>query len=333
MDKPNGIGTVGDALAQAQLRCEVLPRQQACMRWANLTFSGMPSTTFSPSQELCDKIWSDFGSFVLPHQVSEDGPKGGMLVEEELHDLDLGASSAQSLGAERWFFWGWFSRRRRTTETTTTTATTTTTTATTFTTTSTATTTTSTTTTTLVISHFCDRKRCNAEWGQHRLGNYHYIDNTAQHFKQELYSDGPFYTSFYVYEDFNWFFDNFVTTHAYTYQWGESLGGHAVVLVGWSGSCTCHEATGPSISRRRRTAVGPCWELRNSWGTGWADGGYFRMGLDMLTGPEGAHVHIASAAGDRVHSRRHASILQRAAASGPSTPGPAVRIDGGRFQR
>ncbi|CAE7584855.1 ETFDH [Symbiodinium sp. CCMP2456] len=61
---------------------------------------------------------------------------------------------------------------------------------------------------------------------------YHYIVNQKDVFKMEIYNDGPFYTSYYVYEDFTWFFQ-FWPEHGYNYQWGAMQGGHAVVLIGW----------------------------------------------------------------------------------------------------
>jgi len=190
------------------------------------------------------------------------------------------------------------------------------------------------------IESDCDRKRCSAEPKTHTLTNYHYISNTRDAFRSELYNDGPFYTSYHVYEDFTWFFNNY-PKEAYNLQWGQNMGGHAVVIIGWEASCTYHDgdysassgallaSTGGDASgagsrssgarrlmraraalhrqharaSRRRTSTGPCWHLRNTWGAEWADGGYFRMHEDMLTGPEGKSLHIASAAGDGVESR------------------------------
>lgn len=154
----------------------------------------------------------------------------------------------------------------------------------------------------------CSRDRCLAEPQPHKATRYHYIVNQKDVFKMEIYNDGPFYTSYYVYEDFTWFFQ-FWPEHGYNYQWGAMQGGHAVVLVGWESSCQYH---GDKIaipgdndpvqrspgSSRRRQSTGECWHLRNTWGDEWGDKGYFRFLDDMLTGPPGYHLHIASAAAD-----------------------------------
>lgn len=182
----------------------------------------------------------------------------------------------------------------------------------------------------------CDRSRCPAAPAPHHLTSYHYLWNTVADFMQELYLYGPIYTSFYVYEDFTWFFSLF-PQDGYTKQWGNQLGGHAVSVVGWDGNCTYHDGTSlaelepeqpePPLEQpeeqeldlepepmaelethdrlrvradtsRRRTARGSCWILRNTWGDQWGDAGYFKMQMDMLTGPDGVNLHIASAAGE-----------------------------------
>jgi len=48
--------------------------------------------------------------------------------------------------------------------------------------------------------------------------------------------------------------------------------------------------------RRRRHATGDCLYLRNSWGSGWGDGGYFRLRGDNLGG-----VSLTAYAGDGPH--------------------------------
>jgi hypothetical protein len=88
----------------------------------------------------------------------------------------------------------------------------------------------------------CNRARCGTNTGVHYSSQYHYVRNTVDTFKTELYQYGPFYTSFHVPEDFTWFY-HFWPDHGYTHQWGaKTLGGHAAVLVGWEGDCEYHQA-------------------------------------------------------------------------------------------
>jgi len=200
----------------------------------------------------------------------------------------------------------------------------------------------------------CDRNRCHSDPDPHHTTDFHYMWNYKDTFKWELYNFGPFYTSFYVYEDFTWFFENF-PTEGYNYQWGGQMGGHAVVAIGWEANCDYHVGTSllqtaeqgeeeamkkpfvfkpsrrppdgeragilleeeadasadhryerlrrrASSDSRRRTAQGECWLLRNTWGAEWGDSGYFRMRDAMLTGADGTHLHIASAAADGPYS-------------------------------
>lgn len=260
----------------------------------------------------------------------------------------------------------------------------------------------------------CDPNRCSAEPHPHKVTSFHYIWNTKDAFKQELYSEGPFYTSFYVYEDFPWFFRYF-PTHGYARSWGiMMLGGHSSVLVGWNNDCVVHntpvsplleniatqgsaveqstqlhsdsganqraqrafeegedeedqllQLNAPSLleltpdshyvhvhGKRRKvrrkhdrtqrhraarkmhqpsdespgwrpagTAIGECWLLRNTWGDRWADEGYFRVAESQLTGPEGTHLHIASAAADGPLSAVATSAKTTSATPSPS-PSP-----------
>eukprot|EP00928_Gymnodinium_smaydae_P014360 TRINITY_DN15241_c0_g1_i2.p1 TRINITY_DN15241_c0_g1~~TRINITY_DN15241_c0_g1_i2.p1 ORF type:complete len:303 (-),score=71.14 TRINITY_DN15241_c0_g1_i2:123-983(-) len=81
-----------------------------------------------------------------------------------------------------------------------------------------------------------------------------------------------------------------------------------------------------SDPRALATTIGECWVMRNTWGDRWADGGYFRMATDQLTGPEGLHVHIASAAADGPHSApRGAARNGQAASDASSAPGSPGR--------
>lgn len=69
---------------------------------------------------------------------------------------------------------------------------------------------------------------------------------------------GPVPCGFDVYDDFR-FYDGGI----YAYVEGEKLGGHAVIIVGW-------EDEDDEYPYGR-------WIVKNSWGTGWGEDGYFRI--------------------------------------------------------
>lgn len=73
--------------------------------------------------------------------------------------------------------------------------------------------------------------------------------------KDWIATKGPLVSCFTVYEDFYYY-----RSGVYQHLSGNSLGGHCVVGVGYS------EAE-------------RCWIMRNSWGPGWGEGGYFRIGF------------------------------------------------------
>jgi hypothetical protein len=81
--------------------------------------------------------------------------------------------------------------------------------------------------------------------------------------KQAL-QNGPLIASMTVYEDFMYY-----TGGVYKHVTGDVAGGHAVSIVGWSDA-------------------DQAWIVRNSWGTGWGEAGYFRIawGDDSGVGEE-----------------------------------------------
>ena len=81
-----------------------------------------------------------------------------------------------------------------------------------------------------------------------RLSNYNEI-------MVSLLADGPVQTGFYVHEDFLYYVGGI-----YHKVYGTSLGGHAVLIVGY-GSMNNHDY----------------WIVRNSWGSDWGENGYFRI--------------------------------------------------------
>lgn len=71
----------------------------------------------------------------------------------------------------------------------------------------------------------------------------------------DIMTNGPVETAFSVYEDFEEY-----TGGIYKHTYGEYLGGHAVMIVGWG------EENGTKY-----------WIVQNSWGTSWGEGGFFRI--------------------------------------------------------
>ena len=78
-------------------------------------------------------------------------------------------------------------------------------------------------------------------------------------FQMELMNNGPLQASFELYDDFGPFFQQ-NPKGVYTEATGNPIGGHCVKLMGWG----VQDNT-------------PFWLFANSWGSSFADGGYFRM--------------------------------------------------------
>jgi len=78
--------------------------------------------------------------------------------------------------------------------------------------------------------------------------------------KSAIYAYGPSMVAFRVFEDFDYY-----TTGVYSHVWGEYLGDHAVLAVGWDD-------------------YDQALIIKNSWGPDWGEDGYFRIAYSELLG-------------------------------------------------
>jgi C1A family cysteine protease len=110
---------------------------------------------------------------------------------------------------------------------------------------------------------------------------------SPQAMKQWISTRGSVIACFIVYQDFYAY-----RSGVYRHVMGDEVAGHCVEVIGYD------DAAG-------------CWICKNSWGTGWGDGGYFRIaygqsGIESYHGPYGV-------SGVRVH--QHAGRVDHVAVS------------------
>ena len=88
----------------------------------------------------------------------------------------------------------------------------------------------------------------------YRAKHFYGVENNIDYIKHEIYRWGPVSAGFRVYTNFYTF-----NPKLETYEWDKQepqVGGHAVVIVGWTEDS---------------------WIIRNTWGEKWGDNGYFYM--------------------------------------------------------
>jgi C1A family cysteine protease len=86
---------------------------------------------------------------------------------------------------------------------------------------------------------------------------------TVSNIKNALFTYGPLVTTMAVYADFFSY-----QSGIYSYTSGAYQGGHGVLIVGYT-----DDSTAPG---------GGYFLVKNSWGTGWGEAGYFRIGYSEL---------------------------------------------------
>jgi C1A family cysteine protease len=111
-----------------------------------------------------------------------------------------------------------------------------------------------------------DSGTCPASWDQkanlYKIGSWGSVKDNVKAIKTALAKYGPLPTTFMVYEDFMHY-----KSGIYTFSGqGKELGGHAVVIVGYNDA--------------ERYFI-----VKNSWGTGWGENGYFRIDYSAMKKP------------------------------------------------
>jgi C1A family cysteine protease len=116
----------------------------------------------------------------------------------------------------------------------------------------------------------CNLACANWQDGAYRIDGWSYVSSgsppTADALKNAIYTNGPVIAVFDVYNDFFSYHSG-----VYSYVSGSLAGGHAVLIVGWDDDPPEHI---------------PCFIVKNSWGAGWGESGYFRIAYIELTGDD-----------------------------------------------
>jgi C1A family cysteine protease len=107
-------------------------------------------------------------------------------------------------------------------------------------------------------SVFCSEACANWQQNTYKIMNYGSVSKNVSAIKDALVSYGPLVTTFSVYSDFFSY-----NGGIYSYTTGTYQGGHAVLIVGYDD-------------------VNQCFIVKNSWGTGWGESGYFRIDYSEL---------------------------------------------------
>jgi len=110
----------------------------------------------------------------------------------------------------------------------------------------------------------CSSACSNWEDSTYKIDGWSYVSGgsapTADALKNAIYINGPLIAVFDVYTDFFSYH-----TGVYSYVSGKYEGGHAVLIVGWND-------------------LDDAFIVKNSWGAGWGESGYFRIAYSELTG-------------------------------------------------
>ncbi len=107
-------------------------------------------------------------------------------------------------------------------------------------------------------SVFCSEACDNWQQNTYKILAYGSVSKNVSAIKDALVSYGPLVTTFSVYSDFYSY-----NGGIYSYTTGTYQGGHAVLIIGYDDG-------------------NQCFIVKNSWGTGWGEAGYFRIDYSEL---------------------------------------------------
>jgi len=110
-------------------------------------------------------------------------------------------------------------------------------------------------------SVYCSQACANWQTSTYRILNYGSVSATVSAIKDAVVNYGPLVTTLSVYSDFFSY-----NGGIYSYTTGTYQGGHAVLIVGYDD-------------------VNECFIVKNSWGTGWGEHGFFRIDYSQLASP------------------------------------------------
>lgn len=104
----------------------------------------------------------------------------------------------------------------------------------------------------------CTDARAGWQEAAAKIGSYAGVAKTVAALKHALVQHGPLPTTFSVYQDFYSY-----KSGVYSYATGKFIGRHAVLIVGYDDAERC-------------------FIVKNSWGEGWGERGYFRVAYSEL---------------------------------------------------
>jgi C1A family cysteine protease len=109
----------------------------------------------------------------------------------------------------------------------------------------------------------CDSAAPGWKGRAYKIGSWGLVSRKLAALKAALVQYGPLPTAFMVYEDFKHY-----KSGVYSHVSGKKLGGHAVLLVGYDDE-------------------EKYFIVKNSWDTGWGEGGFFRIAYSEVDGDVG----------------------------------------------